>query len=160
VDRPAALTLAAASVLTLAAMIHWSSLATRGAIGESDLREHPLAHHAEPVVLSLFRVSAVDGARAVVSRGTLDLAVTGAPGLRVGEEVTISGTFDGHERVVRVATVRHHPARGQKRWLGLVAVGVVLVGAPLTLRRTGRGLSLRGGRQGPGEGAKPASHPR
>lgn len=136
-------TLALCAALTAAAMVHWSTLSLSGDVGWSDLVRHPAEHDGERVVLSLFRVIAVDGARATVRRGALDLDVVDAPTLTAGAEVTVEGTFDADARVVRASAVYRHPARAAKRWLGVAAVLAVAIGVPLTVRRTPAGLRLR-----------------
>jgi hypothetical protein len=98
-------------------------------------------------VLPLQRVYAVTATTAEVGRPQRRVHVRGdLDGVRVGEELSLSGTFAADGRL-ELEGVERHPLRPQKRWLGVVGAVALLLLLPLvfTVRR-GRVVPRRSAR--------------
>lgn len=134
---------AAAPVAALLVLLMgwWTWASATGIVGYRGVRS---MEDGSPVVLSLLRVDAIQGAdRYTVASGATLLEVSGSTvGLAVGDDVTVGGTV---ERGVVVEHWREAaPSRGHKRLLGLAGLLTAAVLLPIGIRRQPEGLALRG----------------
>lgn len=101
----------------------------------------PLARDGSRLVFPLWEVTGIEGPdRYRISKIVKDIPVVGdATALKLGDTVSVDGTFDGRARVVRERVREVHTLRPYKEALGMLGFVLSAAAAPFFFRwRAGR----------------------
>lgn len=140
-----ALAVVALVALLVGLCLWWTDQIVDGRVGHMAMLERPDDYDEEPVVLSLVTVLEVEEARYRVTEGTLAFDVTGpTAGRTVGEEITVIGRWDAHERLVIAEEVHPAPGRTGKKVLGVIGLAALGLLLPLWFVPVRGGLAVRG----------------
>jgi hypothetical protein len=145
-DRGAARRVAVALVLVVALGGYYAWWALHLTSGYRWAMEDPISRDGAELVFPLWTVTAVsDPDHYAISKVVTGVPVVGdAHDLKVGDTVSVIGTFSGDDHAVHVTMRELHVLRRWKEALGYVGFAWVVIAAPFAFRVQGRRLVERG----------------
>lgn len=129
-----------AGLLVLVAMgAYYTHIAVNLQAGWRWCMADPVARDGSRLVFPLWEVTRIDGPdRYSISKIVKDIPVAGdARELEVGDTVSVDGTFDGKERLVRERFREVHHLRPHKEALGVLGFVLSALAAPFFFRWAG-----------------------
>lgn len=125
--------LALAVVAALGGYYAWIALHV---VGYRECVEAGAAREGQRLVFPVWDVTAIDGPqRFRISKVIRDVPIRGdATGLRVGDTISLAGTYDAASREVIETDRERHPLRRWKERLGVIGVVLAVLAAPFAFR--------------------------
>jgi hypothetical protein len=139
-DRARPLVAAALLVALLAMGQYWTWLAVNRPDGVWAAMRDPAHNDGADAVITLFEVREVHPDRYLVAKGDRSAWILGdTADVRVGQDISVGGTFRASDSAVLEAWHEIHPLRDGKRYEGIATIGILAIGIPFWFRvRVGR----------------------